>query len=118
MRQAVINRLRNQARRGLARPLILPIDDDGVGARVAIARGPSPLDQVLDAEALARYQRAFDALDLSDREAVIARAEMGYSFEQIAQLTHRPSAAAARMAVNRAVDRLRQAVDGPPIEPE
>lgn len=104
-RQAVINRLRDQARRGLARPLIMPIDP-GV-----IDDVPSALDRVLDAEAMARYQTAFSALDVKDREALIARAEMGYSFEQIAQLVGKPSANAARMAVTRAIGVLRRAVD-------
>ncbi len=105
VRQAVLNRIRDQARRGLVRPPIVPLERD------AIDDVPSALDRVIDAETLDRYQRAFAALDVSDREAVIARVEMGYSFEQIAQLTGRPSAASARMAVNRAVDRLRRAVD-------
>jgi RNA polymerase sigma factor (sigma-70 family) len=107
-RQAVINRLRDQARRGLARPLVVPIDA-GV-----IDDVPSALDRVLDAEAMARYQAAFAALDIKDREALIARSEMGYSFEQIAQLIGKPSANAARMAVTRAIAVLRRAVDGQP----
>lgn len=110
MRQAVLNRIRDHARRGVSRPLILPMDQ--TDSQAAVDASPSALDLVLDVEAMDRYQRAFAALEMSDREALIARAEMGYSFEQIAQLTHRPSAAAARMAVNRAVERLRRAVDG------
>lgn len=109
MRQAVINRIRDHARRGLTRPLILPIDH---AEHTEADHAPSALDRVLDAEAMVRYQRAFAALEMSDREALIARAEMGYGYEQIAQLTRKPSAAAARMAVNRAVERLRRAVDG------
>jgi RNA polymerase sigma-70 factor (ECF subfamily) len=104
-RQAVINRLRDQARRRLARPLIVPIDT-GV-----MDDAPSALDQVLDAEAMARYQAAFSALDIKDRQALIARSEMGYSFEQIAQLVGKPSANAARMAVVRAIEILRKAVE-------
>jgi RNA polymerase sigma-70 factor (ECF subfamily) len=110
VRQAVINRIRDQARRGNARPPVLPLDPDIAGT--IIDDCPSALDHALDAEATARYQRAFAALDVGDREAIIARTEMGYSFDQIAQLTNRPSAAAARMAVNRAVERLRRAVLG------
>lgn len=106
IRQAVTNRLRDQARRGLARPPSLPLDP-GV-----IDDTPSALDHVLDAQAQARYVRAFAALDVPDREALIARAEMGYSFEQVAQLTGHKTAGGARMAVTRAVERLRRAVDG------
>ncbi len=106
IRQAVINRLRDQVRRGVAQPPGLPLDP-GV-----IDETPSALDHVLDAQAQARYERAFAALDVRDREALIARAEMGYSFEQVAQLTGHKTAAGARMAVNRAIERLRRAVDG------
>lgn len=109
MRTVVINRIRDQARRRHARPPMVSLD-----AQVPdVADGrPSALDHALDAEALGRYERAFAALDVSDREALIARVEMGYTFEQIAQLTGRPSAAAARMAVTRAIGKLRQAVRG------
>ncbi len=106
VRQAVINRIRDQARRGLARPALLPLDP-GI-----IDQSPSALERALDGEALVRYQHAFAALDVRDREAVIARATMGYTFDQIAELTGRPSAAAARMSVNRSIERLRRAVDG------
>ncbi len=106
VRQAVINRIRDQARRGLARPAMLPLDP-GI-----IDQSPSALERALDGEALVRYQHAFAALDVRDREAVIARATMGYTFDQIAELTGRPSAAAARMSVNRSIERLRRAVDG------
>jgi RNA polymerase sigma-70 factor (ECF subfamily) len=105
VRQAMINRIRDQARRAHVRPPLVPLEDD------VVDHAPSALDRAMSAEAMARYQRAFEALDVGDREALIARAEMGYTFEQIAQLTGRASAAAARMAVNRAIAKLRSAVD-------
>ena len=106
VRQAVINRIRDQPRRGRVRPETVSLDPD------LVDKAPSPLDQAIDAEAIVRYQRAFARLDVSDREAIIARLEMGYSFEQVAELTGKKSAAAARMAVNRAVEQLRRAVAG------
>ena len=72
--------------------------------------GRPQLDHVLDAEAYARYQRAFAALDVRDREAVIARTTMGYTYDQIAQLTGQSSGDAARITLKRVMERLRQAV--------
>ena len=42
----------------------------------------------------------------ADREAVIGRIELGYSYEELAVALDKPTAAAARMAVTRAVKRL------------
>lgn len=108
MRRSVINRIREQARRANARPPVMPLDPSQIDER------PSPLEQHLDAEAFERYRRAYLALDVRDREALIARATMGYTFEQVAQLTGQSTAAAARMSLKRAVERLRAAVDGRP----
>lgn len=106
MRRSVVNRIREQARRANARPPILPLDP------AQIDDSASPLEQALDAEALERYRRAYAALDVRDREALIARATMGYTFEQVAQLTGQATAAAARMSMKRVIERLRAAVDG------
>jgi RNA polymerase sigma factor (sigma-70 family) len=107
VRQAVVNRIRNEARRGRVRLLAVQLDDHVVDA------GASPEGELLSAEAWDRYQKAFAALDVSDREAVIARVDMGYSYDQVAALTGKSTAAAARMAVNRALAELRSAIDGP-----
>lgn len=106
VRQAVVNRIRDEARRARVRPVAVPLDD-----RV-IDRTASPLGEVLSQEAWERYQKAFAALDVSDREAVIARVDMGYSYEQVAALTGRSTAGAARMAVMRALEQLRSAING------
>ena len=45
-----------------------------------------------------------------DREAVVARIEMGYTHEEIADLLGKPTANAARMAVERAIVRLAKAM--------
>ena len=44
--------------------------------------------------------------DLDDREAVLLRFEFGFSFQEIAEATERPSADAARVAVKRALAAL------------
>jgi RNA polymerase sigma-70 factor (ECF subfamily) len=107
VRQAVINRIRDEARKGYARPRAVELEDRYVDD------APSPLGEVLSKEAWERYQQAFAALDVTDREAVIARVDMGYSYEQVAAITGKSTAGAARMAVTRALERLRAAIDGP-----
>jgi RNA polymerase sigma factor (sigma-70 family) len=100
LRQAVINRLRDELRRQSRRPAALPAD-----GRVC-AGGPSPLDLAIGAEAVARYEQALDRLRPAERECLVARLELGFSFEELAQWTGRPSADAARKATERALIRL------------
>lgn len=58
-----------------------------------------------DADVQALYKRALAALADDERALVVARVELGYSYEQIAVALEKPSADAARMAVGRAVVR-------------
>jgi RNA polymerase sigma-70 factor (ECF subfamily) len=105
VRQAVLNRIRDEARRRRVRPINVSVDTQIPGTL------PTPLDDALSREQTARYQAAFAALDVSEREAVIARLDMGLSYDQVADLLGKTSAAAARMTVNRALKRLRDAVE-------
>jgi RNA polymerase sigma factor (sigma-70 family) len=66
----------------------------------------TPLESLLTRESLARYRAALATLSSDDRDAVIARIEHGYSYEQVAEITGKPTANAARMAVVRALDRI------------
>jgi DNA-directed RNA polymerase specialized sigma24 family protein len=68
---------------------------------------PSALDRVIGNQSMERCQAAFSQLSQDERDVIIARLEMGHSFEAIAGLLGRPSAAAARMAFTRAIERLR-----------
>jgi RNA polymerase sigma-70 factor (ECF subfamily) len=100
LRQAVYNRIRDEVRR-LGRyqaPLGLTESRE--------SEDSSPLDLAIGAEALARYEQALQSLRPEEREAVIARVEMGNSYDQIARMLDKPSANAARMMVNRALMRL------------
>lgn len=67
---------------------------------------PSPLEHAIGRQALARYDAALERLRPEEREAIIARLELGLSHAEVAQLLGKPSAAAAHMAVSRAVVRL------------
>jgi RNA polymerase sigma-70 factor (ECF subfamily) len=57
-------------------------------------------------EGFERYEAALATLGEVEREAVIARIELGCSFQEIAALVGKPSADAARMLVARAVGKL------------
>jgi RNA polymerase sigma factor (sigma-70 family) len=67
---------------------------------------PSPLEQAMGSEVFARYEAAMDRLRPEEREAVIARVELGLSHAEVAEALGKPSAAAAHMAVSRALVRL------------
>jgi RNA polymerase sigma-70 factor (ECF subfamily) len=71
-----------------------------------VALGQSPLEVAIGKEAVDRYERALSALTPDEREAIIGRVEMGYSYEELAELLQKPSADAARKAAQRALVRL------------
>jgi RNA polymerase sigma-70 factor (ECF subfamily) len=102
LRQAVMNRIRDEVRRGSRGPSQAELD-----ANLA-DRNASPLEEVIGREAVERYEVALAALRPEEREAIVARVEMEGSYEQVAQALGKPSADAARMAVSRALLRLAQ----------
>jgi RNA polymerase sigma factor (sigma-70 family) len=67
---------------------------------------PSPLDSLLDTDALDRYRRALAQLSSEEQAAILLRVELGFSLEETAAELGTPSADAARMEVSRAVKRL------------
>ena len=67
---------------------------------------PSPLDQAVGSQATEGTNRRWADSDPRDREAIIARVEMGYSYERLAEALGKPSAEAARKATRRALLRL------------
>ena len=108
LRTAILNRIRNRVRHAGVR--------DRAEEPVAEGYRPprSPLEELIGSEALERYESALATLRESDRELVVARIEMDCSYEELAQMTDRPSANAARMACKRALMRLAQAM-GPDL---
>lgn len=100
LRQAVMNRIRDVLRHRHRRPLQVELPD------TVAAREPSPLDRAIGAENTERYERALARLSADDREAIIGRVELQYDYEELAVALGKPSAAAARMAVTRAMKRL------------
>ena len=104
LRQAMLNRIRNELRRFGRRPDATSLDSQKPGDQ------PSPLEAAIGREAVERYDAALMILKPEDRELVIAKLEMGYDYEEIAAAFGRPSVAAARKAVQRATIRLVQAM--------
>lgn len=105
LRQALNNRILNARRNAMRKPTDALEDAD------VAEDAPSPLDQFLSDEERRRYQKALDALRPEDRKAVLGRFELGYNYEQLAEVLGKPSPDAARVAVRRAVMRLSEAMN-------
>ena len=102
VRTVLLNRIRDIARqakrRGPAEPLASDIEGNDW----------SPLDQAIGNEMLERYDAALERLSPEERELIIARIEMGLPYSEIFPMFGKPSAAAAHMAVSRALVKLAQ----------
>ena len=105
LRQALVNRVRDEIRRVSRHGVTAEIVDDHADA------APSPLEQAIGHEALTRYEGALARLRPEEREVIIARVELGQSYQQIAAGHGKASADAARMAVSRALVRLAEEMD-------
>ena len=102
LRKAIRNRVVDEERKTGRRPRQVTLDQ----ADLAAEPGLSPLGRLLSREQEQRLQKAIEKLGIDDRELVIARLDLGYSYAQIALACGRPTADAARMAVHRALLRL------------
>jgi RNA polymerase sigma factor (sigma-70 family) len=100
LRQALLNRIRDHIRRTQRRPPRAPLDPDEPDL------APSPLETYVGRELLGRYDDALERLTSQDRELIVSTVEMGLDFEELAQITGRVSADAARKATRRALVRL------------
>jgi RNA polymerase sigma factor (sigma-70 family) len=100
LRRTVMNRIREELRRRQRRGEREDLDP------FMEAEGPSPLEAAIGREALDRYELALAKLSVDDREAIIAKVELGLSHREIAEALGKPSDDAARMAVARALVRL------------
>ena len=106
LRQAVVNRLRDELRRRGRQPESIELDAAGGDQGAAIAGAPSPLEQAIGRQNLDRYDRALATLRPEDREAIIGRVEMGYTYAELAEAVGKTTAEAARKATERALVRL------------
>jgi RNA polymerase sigma factor (sigma-70 family) len=100
LRQAVVNRIRDEIRRVGRRPIPTELDDQHVDG------APSPLEHAIGREGLERYEAALQKLRPADREAIVARMELQQSYDEVAVALGKPNANAARVAVTRALAKL------------
>ena len=100
LRQAILNRIRDELRRKGREPEATDLDG------LELDPAQSPLEHAIGQEALERYERALARLTTADREAIIARVELGYSYEELADVLGKPTPDAARKAAQRALVRL------------
>jgi RNA polymerase sigma factor (sigma-70 family) len=102
LRQAVENRIRDVIRTIERRP-VDALDDSDLQLP---GNEPTPYDAATVAERERRYKLALDTLTEEERHLVVGRLELGYNYEQLALVTNRATAEAARLAVRRAVSKL------------
>jgi len=99
VRQTLLNNVRDEVRRAKGK----------LAETVGSARpspDPSPLEQAIGTELLERYEAALLRLKPDDRDAIIARVEMGLSWPEIAEVLDKNSSESAQMTVKRALVRL------------
>ena len=106
LRQAVLNRIRNEFRSKARKPPIEDLDE-----RIA-SDHTSPLEAAMRQEQLDRYDAAMARLTEHERDLIVARLELGLTYEEIADALKKPSWNAARMATARALVRLAEELKG------
>lgn len=105
LRQAVLNQIRDEARRVVRHPAPTELDEAQPSPEA------SPLDIAVGREGVERYEAALQRLRPADREAIVGRIELQYDYEELATLLGKPNANAARVAVTRALARLVEQMD-------
>jgi RNA polymerase sigma-70 factor (ECF subfamily) len=104
LRRSVMNRIRDEVRRIGRRPPLLDLPDEQPSDCT------SPLEVAIQSQRYALYRDALIRLPVKDRELIVARIEVQWSLAEIALRFRLNTVDAARMAVNRAVRRLTQAL--------
>lgn len=100
LRRAVKNRIIDQYRRHARRPPRVEIPADAQALEV------SPLEEAIGVEALENYEQALDSLRPKDQQLVVLHVEFRLSHEAIAEQMGLVTAAAARVALARALRKL------------
>lgn len=100
LRRAVDNRINDEFRQIARRGAASVLDEEHPGA------APSPLDEAMASQTEERYRAALERLKPAERQLIVARVEMGYSFEQLAMISNKARPDSARVALHRALVRL------------
>ncbi len=107
LRQAVMNRIRDEIRRADRRPVFVELEESRP------YDGLSPFEAAIGTEVVEQYEAALQRLTEEERELIVARIELGLTYAELASTLDRPSPDAARMAVGRALVRLAEEMHGP-----
>jgi RNA polymerase sigma-70 factor (ECF subfamily) len=105
LRQGLMNRIRDHGRRASRRPVTMPLEGD------VDRGGPSPLERAVGQQLLDRYEDALARLRAEDRELIVARVELGLDIDELTAAFNKPTPAATRKAVARALMRLAHEMD-------
>jgi RNA polymerase sigma-70 factor (ECF subfamily) len=105
LRQAVLNRIRNEFRSKTRRPSFESLDDQAPGDDT------SPLEAAIRQEQVDRYEAALSRVSQQERDLIVARLELGLTYEEMADALAKPSWNAARMATARALLRLAEELE-------
>ena len=108
LRQAFVNRVRNELRRAATRPAPEGLDSD------VPANDTSPFEAALFRETSEKYEAGLAQLKPEEREAIVTRIEFGLSYAELAEALGKPSADAARMTVVRALVKLARSMNREP----
>ena len=105
LRRAVENRVQDELRRATRRLNDRHVTPPPEPLRPSEDASPQH-QQLLNKEMWKRYRDGLKGLRDRDRRLIVGRAELGYSYRQLAAIERLPSADAARKALKRAVIRL------------
>jgi RNA polymerase sigma factor (sigma-70 family) len=112
LREVVVNRIRDVVRRVRRRGVPEELPEE------IVDKERSPLEIAIMQQRTERFVAALAKLRPVDRQAVVCRIELGYSYREIAERLGNSTEAAARMKVHRALQRLAVHLDLPaPAEP-
>jgi RNA polymerase sigma factor (sigma-70 family) len=100
LRQALVNRIRNELRRASGRPAPIQLDSEVPDTAT------SPYEAALAQQTVEHYEAGLTRLRPEEREAVVSRVEFGLTYSEVADVLRKPSADAARMLVVRALVKL------------
>jgi RNA polymerase sigma-70 factor (ECF subfamily) len=104
VRQAVLNRIRDQVRWSKRRPS--PETSMGGVLDDLHDVAPSPLESAIGSDLLERYEAALAELSEEERQLLHLGIELDFDYEEIAAVMERTSRDAVRMAIQRALRKL------------
>jgi RNA polymerase sigma factor (sigma-70 family) len=100
LRKTLLNQIRDELRRVTRAPKRESLTSD------VLDRAPSPLEATVARGTFMEYEAALARLPEKQREALILRAELGFSYGEVAEAVGCASDDAARMLVSRGLNRV------------